>query len=354
MNFLRNAWYCAAWAEEVTRKPLARTLLNEKVVLYRKEAGGIIALANVCAHRFAPLHTGMLHGDALACPYHGMQYAEGGACIHNPHGGVPVNLRVKGYRVVERHRVAWIWMGDSALADESLIPDFSAHADLEYATVTGLIPIRGDYQLVADNLLDLSHTQYLHPILTLEADPEVVTEYDVLQEGNVIQTVFNQLNTKPFGFVNFVWPDAPARVSSYSGIRWQAPANMLLKIHFVSLDPAVKKEIRIWGAELITPESDMRCHYFWSASRNFRLEDQEFGATLRQTIGNVFTSEDGPMIASVQENMGTESDLIGMKPLIFPTDVAAAKARRILRALISQETAPTQEKVSGADLPSTG
>lgn len=338
MNFLRNAWYCAAWAEEITRKPLARTLLSEKVVLYRKEAGGIIALENVCAHRFAPLHNGKLHGDALACPYHGMQYAEGGACIHNPHGSIPANLRVKGYRVVERHGVVWIWMGDPAGADEGLIPDFSAHTNPDFVTVVGMIPIQGNYQLVADNLLDLSHTQFLHPILTLEADPDVVTEYDILQDGNVIQTVFNQLNTKPFGFVTFVWPDAPARVSSYSGIRWQAPANMLLKIHFVSLDPAVTKELRIWGAELITPETDLRCHYFWSASRDFRLEDTEFGETLRQTIGSVFTNEDGPMIASVQDNMGDATDLIGMKPLIFPTDAAAAKARRLLRNLIDQES----------------
>ena len=77
MNFLRNAWYCAAWSNEITRTPLARTLLNEKVVMYRKEAGGIVALANVCAHRYAPMDKGKLHGDVIACPYHGMRYAEG-------------------------------------------------------------------------------------------------------------------------------------------------------------------------------------------------------------------------------------------------------------------------------------
>jgi vanillate O-demethylase monooxygenase subunit len=342
MNFLKNAWYCAAWGHEITRKPLARTLLNEKVVMYRKENGEIIALGNVCAHRYAPLHNGKLHGDVLACPYHGLRYAEGGACVLNPHGNIPATLRVKGYPIVERHAVAWIWMGDPVLADHGLIPDFSAHTDPEFVTVSGLIPIKGGYQLVADNLLDLSHTQYLHPILTLEDDPDVQTQYDILQDGNVITTVFNQLNTKPFGFVNFVWPDAPQRVSSYSGIRWEAPANMLLKIHFVSLDPAVKKEIRIWGAELITPETETRCHYFWSAARNFRVDDAEFGENLRQTIGNVFTNEDAPMIASVQESMGNETDLIAMKPFIFPTDAAAARARRLLRNLIAKESSPEQ------------
>jgi phenylpropionate dioxygenase-like ring-hydroxylating dioxygenase large terminal subunit len=42
--FLRNSWYVAAWDREVTRTPLARTLLDEPVVLYRKEDGTAVAL----------------------------------------------------------------------------------------------------------------------------------------------------------------------------------------------------------------------------------------------------------------------------------------------------------------------
>ena len=35
----RNAWYVGAWSHEVTEKPLARTILNERVVLFRDRAG---------------------------------------------------------------------------------------------------------------------------------------------------------------------------------------------------------------------------------------------------------------------------------------------------------------------------
>jgi phenylpropionate dioxygenase-like ring-hydroxylating dioxygenase large terminal subunit len=31
---LRNAWYIAAWADDVTRTPLARRICNEPVVLF--------------------------------------------------------------------------------------------------------------------------------------------------------------------------------------------------------------------------------------------------------------------------------------------------------------------------------
>lgn len=88
MSFLKNAWYCAAWAREITREPLSRTLLNQKLVFYRKADGTIVAMSDVCPHRFAPMHQGKLHGDVLACPYHGLQFGPDGRCVHNPHGEV--------------------------------------------------------------------------------------------------------------------------------------------------------------------------------------------------------------------------------------------------------------------------
>lgn len=338
MSFLRNAWYCAAWSKEVGRTPLARTLLNEKLVLYRKEDGGVIAMSDVCPHRFAPMHKGKLIGDVLACPYHGLQFGEGGHCLHNPHGElIPSTLKLNSYRIVERDSFLWIWMGEPALADPDDIPEFSHHSDPGYVTIGGLIPIKGSYQLVSDNLLDLSHTQYLHPVLTLEDDPDVETVYDINQDGDQIVTVYDQLNTKPFGFVGFVWPDAPERIDSRSGIRWDAPANMQLRIRFDSRVPGRTESLNMWGAELITPETETTSHYFWSQARDFRLDDEEFSEALRSIISGVFTNEDGAMIADVQENMGSETDLIAMRPVILPTDSAAVRARMIVRKLIKRE-----------------
>ncbi len=37
--FLRNGWYTALWSHELTDKPVGKTLLNEKVVLFRNAAG---------------------------------------------------------------------------------------------------------------------------------------------------------------------------------------------------------------------------------------------------------------------------------------------------------------------------
>lgn len=340
MKFLRNAWYCAAWDHEVTRTPLARTLLGRKVVLYRKEDGGVVALDNICPHRFAPLHSGKLHGDDLACPYHGLRFGEGGKCTLNPHGDlIPPTLRVRGYPIVERDAIIWIWMGDPDRADPDDIRAFPAHVDPDFVTVSGLISVKGSYQLVADNLLDLSHTQYLHPVLITDRDPDSEIKQEFVYGEDSVTTFFRRINVQPFGFVNFVWPDAPRRINSTTELRWTAPANMALNIYFDSLDPDDPKQLRMLGAELITPETETSCHYFFSSARDFRQDDTAFSETLRETLRSVFTNEDGAMIGEVQENMEEETDLIAMRPVILPTDTAAVQARRMLRQLIKRENA---------------
>ena len=64
--FLRNAWYVAAWPREVTEKPLARTILDEPVVLFRAKAGNAVALHDMCCHRALPLSMGRIVGERLA------------------------------------------------------------------------------------------------------------------------------------------------------------------------------------------------------------------------------------------------------------------------------------------------
>ena len=81
MAFLRNAWYAAAWDDELGDKPLARTMLGEPLVLYRDSAGAPVALSDTCPHRFAPLSLGRRDGDTLQCPYHGLVFGKNGICI---------------------------------------------------------------------------------------------------------------------------------------------------------------------------------------------------------------------------------------------------------------------------------
>src|SRR2546423_743880 len=55
---LKNYWYIAAPAAELRSQPLARTLLGERLVLFRQRDGQPAALIDRCAHRNAPLSGG--------------------------------------------------------------------------------------------------------------------------------------------------------------------------------------------------------------------------------------------------------------------------------------------------------
>jgi phenylpropionate dioxygenase-like ring-hydroxylating dioxygenase large terminal subunit len=82
--FIRNAWYVAAWADEISETPLARRICNEPVVLYRDQQNCVAALHDMCCHRGAPLHMGAIVEEGLQCGYHGLIFDRSGACVRVP------------------------------------------------------------------------------------------------------------------------------------------------------------------------------------------------------------------------------------------------------------------------------
>ena len=119
-DYVRNAWYPATWSRDIARELTARRILGQDVVLYRTGAGAVAALEDVCPHRLTPLSMGRLRGDSIECGYHGMTFDCRGECVRIPGQEIiPRNAKVRSYPVVENMGLAWIWMGDPALAKAS-------------------------------------------------------------------------------------------------------------------------------------------------------------------------------------------------------------------------------------------
>jgi vanillate O-demethylase monooxygenase subunit len=167
--YLHNAWYAAGFSDEFGAALLARTYLDEAVVIYRTSDGRPVALEDRCAHRRLPLSMGRLVGDEVECGYHGLVYDCSGTCVKIPgqsQASIPVGARVRTYPVVDRHRYLWIWMGDADAADPSSIPDFSALEAPGAGVHRIRLHLQCNYQLAVDNLLDLSHLAYVHNTTT--------------------------------------------------------------------------------------------------------------------------------------------------------------------------------------------
>ena len=62
-------------------------MLGEPIVVYRTASAAgakLVALADRCCHRGAPLSKGRLEGDNLRCGYHGLLFNPAGQCIEVP------------------------------------------------------------------------------------------------------------------------------------------------------------------------------------------------------------------------------------------------------------------------------
>jgi phenylpropionate dioxygenase-like ring-hydroxylating dioxygenase large terminal subunit len=334
MSFLRNAWYAAAFSDEVAPQALFhRIVLGEDILFYRPQSGGIAAVQNWCPHRFAPLHLGKLKGDTVECGYHGLAFDRSGACAANPQGPVPPAARLRSYPAEERHHLIWLWMGE-APADASLIPDYRfIDENPETARTQAYLRTAAHYELMTDNIMDLSHADYLHSS-SLAAGMLSNLKPDVEQDGDDVIIRWIAPNVPP-SKLNEAYLPPGTMLDIKTEIRWTAPANMCLSIVMMPHNGA--KPISTTSYHIMTPESGTSTHYFHSGTRDFCVDDRNATAERIQLTMRAFVDEDKPMIEAVQRVMGDETDLLARRPIMLRGDGGVGRARRVLRQLIGRE-----------------
>ena len=60
-------WYPVAFSHEISGRPHAVTLLDERVVVYRLSDGSLSAARDICHHRGVPLSLGHVEGNEIIC-----------------------------------------------------------------------------------------------------------------------------------------------------------------------------------------------------------------------------------------------------------------------------------------------
>lgn len=336
MAFLKNAWYVAGASREITERPFRRMVLEEPVVFFRKPDGTPVAFFDRCPHRFAPLSRGKVVGDRLQCGYHGLQFGADGSCVHNPHGAIPDRARVKSYALMEKYGFAWIWPGDARLADPALLPEMPRFDDPDYDVVDGYLGVAANYQLLADNLLDLSHVEFLHPDFAME-DVLDNTRTEVIREGNRIHSNRWKPNCSVSKFLRTFWTSNATRGDARANIRWDPPGSFYLDLGVTDVGAPLEAGVYVPFLHLLTPETRHRTHYFWSVARGGRRNDPAFDETVRMIASRAFEQEDEPMIEAQQLEIGFDRDFMDMKPILLGPDAAAAQARLVLEKLIREE-----------------
>jgi phenylpropionate dioxygenase-like ring-hydroxylating dioxygenase large terminal subunit len=339
--FIRNAWYVAAWADEVTQQPMARRICNEPLVLYRDVTGKAAALIDMCCHRGAPLHMGKVVEQGIECGYHGLTFGTDGVCVRIPgQDRIPDRARVRSFPLVEQDGFLWIWMGDAALADPATVVSYPWHNDtVNWPHKHTMYYIKAAAMLMVDNLMDLTHLGYVHgstiggnPMTHVEAKMETVrTTMGLKFTRWMLNSIPPPTYVRAVGFKN--------RIDRAQMFEFIAPGSIVqlsaadeAGAYANGLTENSKLQFRLFHG--LTPETDTTCFYFWSTANGFRTNDPATTEQLFKEIAAAFL-EDKTVVEGQQIRLGElgENDLVDIA-----NDGARNHMRRTVDRLIAEET----------------
>jgi len=340
--FLQNAWYVAGWATEIPQEGLlARRLLSQRIVFYRKANGEPAALEDKCCHRFAPLSHGRHEGDCVRCMYHGLKFDGTGRCVEVPgQDKIGPSLKVRSYPVIERDGFVWIWMGEPEKADPEEIHDAHWQNDPKWHSyIGGYIHYASNFQLIVDNLLDFSHLAYVHGQSIGSAEfaqrrPEVERGTSRLKIMFSIPDIARPPYLGDFSSL-------PERVDRSNHYEWYVKGNFFAQDSVVSpagtgdRDSMAPETARIRTIIALTPEDENNTHYFWSITHNdFQSLRSDVTTALATAVSAAF--DEDRAIIDAQQQVVAESGETGMASIA--ADGALFQVRGMLLNLLKAES----------------
>lgn len=338
--FLRNAWYAALRADELTQTLTPVRILGEAIVLYRTPDGRPVALEDACPHRKLPLSAGSLDGERVVCGYHGLTFAPHGGCVAAPtQGRIPPNAKVHAYPAAERWGMIWLWMGVAALADESLIVQIPHHDDQSWnLSGGGPMDCACNYLYLTDNLLDPSHVAWVHRT-SFAATGTEDTPLDIrpTETGVVVQRWIPDQEPPPFYAPLLRFQGRCDRLQYYE-VRFPSIAinrSIFAPVGTGGHDRPIHPDAYVMESyHFLTPQDETHTRYYWLQNFNTTRADEAIRSRVAANAAMAF-QEDRLILEAVQRGMDNKRT----PNIDLALDAAAYRFRRALGKLIDKEQA---------------
>jgi vanillate O-demethylase monooxygenase subunit len=334
LPLVKNQWYLGAFSTEIVHQPFQRWIADEAIVFFRTEGdGSVAALADRCPHRKYPLSKGYLIGDTLRCGYHGFTFDPHGTCVSVPgQTQIPASTKVREYPIVEQDGIVWVWPGDPARADRTLIPAMPWIT--EWTSITGYAYLRARAILLVDNLLDLSHETFLHP--TSIGQAEVAETPIAVEERNGVVHASRHMDgveCPPF-YVNAT--GMTGSIDRWQDIEFTPPGLYVLHIRVApagQADGGYHMKV-LYG---ITPETSRTTHDFWIVSRDFARENTMISESVGRQQAAV-VDEDVAALDALEVMIASEA--VRTPEVSIGIDRGGLMARRLIGELVKREAVP--------------
>jgi phenylpropionate dioxygenase-like ring-hydroxylating dioxygenase large terminal subunit len=162
-GYLPHQWFIACASATLGRKPVACTIQDTPLALFRDGDGKAGALLDRCPHRNVPLSAGRLADGLLECSYHGWRFDGSGTCRL-----VPALLgesdrkarRAESYPTAEHDGFVWVYSTPDTTPIRE--PYRFPVVDRRYTTIRRDLTLPGPLRHALENALDVPHTAFLH------------------------------------------------------------------------------------------------------------------------------------------------------------------------------------------------
>jgi phenylpropionate dioxygenase-like ring-hydroxylating dioxygenase large terminal subunit len=336
--YLRNVWYVAAEAADVTRDLRRIRVLGEDICIYRTERGDPVALEDACPHRKLPLSMGRVKGDMVECGYHGLTFDRSGACQRVPgQSRIPPGARVHAYPTLERYGLVWIWMGDPALADPGRVMAAPNYGAPGWAVSRGKpLDIACNYQLINDNLLDPSHVAWVHVTSFGNAACEdTPLQVEVNETGVTVSRWMFEQEVAPFYRSLVPFEGRCDRLQHYE-VRF--PSHAYIVALFTPAGeggrgrPLSQRAFMMESFNLMTPVDEGHTRYYYFQLRNVRIDDAAVSHMMAEGVRAAFM-EDSIVLSACQSGLANPRT----PPIDLAIDAGPLRFRRQLDKHIAEE-----------------
>ena len=203
---LKDLWFPVCPSGFVKESPVSLRRMGYKIALWRDQAGQVHALEDHCPHRGAPLSMGVILGDRIACPYHGVEVRDDGVVTRVP--GSP-GCKLEGARATRRFHVTEsngaIFLYNASNPNLDKAPPLQLPEQLtspEWSSFLCYVEWGCDYRYVIDNVMDPMHGAYLHKQSHTMSEGDISADFQIrdLPDGFVFEK-------KGQRDVNFDWTE---------------------------------------------------------------------------------------------------------------------------------------------------